>query len=412
MFLEKAIPEEARDAYRRDAWGGMLAGLFNGAINPFFGFIARDMLGASKVLLGLMFAAPAIGSIFALLYANSMEGKKKMPFVVWPGAIGRGLFVFSLFALTPLSFALIVFFSFGLLCLTNPGYAVVLKEVYPDRNRGQIMGYIRVGMAFMTFIATLLVGKLLDGGKIPFIPIVLPQVSFRYIFPIAGLLGMMSSLVFGTIKTAPVDRNDPANKRLPIFQFLKETLGILKEDKRYAWFCAAIFLSGFGNLIAIPLYTVFQVDNLHITAGWVAILVNATTIIWMISYLYWGKHVDARCPLTATMITVIINALVPLTYYFAFKVWMLLPAAILTGIMSAGMELAYFNSIMLMAKEGMESRYQALHWFLFGIRGTIAPFAGVALIRLGMDIRNVFLLAFFMMIVGAFLQIKSIRTDS
>ncbi|MHB1456436.1 MAG: MFS transporter, partial [Armatimonadota bacterium] len=176
MFLEKAIPEEARPAYRRDAWGGMLAGLFNGAISPFLGFIARDRLGASEVLIGLMFAAPAVGSIFALLYANSMEGRKKMPYVMWPGIIGRGLFVFSLFALTPLSFALIVFFSLGLASIIGPGYAAVLKEIYPDTNRGQIMGYIRVGMAFMTFMSTLVVGKLLEGGKLFFTSITIPQV--------------------------------------------------------------------------------------------------------------------------------------------------------------------------------------------------------------------------------------------
>lgn len=409
MFLEKAIPEEARDAYRRDAWGGMLAGLFNGAISPFLGFIARDRLGASELLIGLMSTAPAVGSIFALLYANSMEGKNKMPYVVWPGLIGRGLFVFSLFALTPLAFALIVFFAIGLSSIIGPAYAAVLKEIYPDTNRGQIMGYIRVGMAFMTFASTLIVGTFLQGGNIPFLDITLSPVDFRYLYPIAALLGMMSSLAFGSITTAHVDRNDPANIRVPIFRFLKDTLGILQEDRRYAWFCAAIFLSGFGNLIAIPLYTVFQVDTLHITAGWVALLVNATTVIWMLSYLYWGKHVDARCPLTATMINVIIGALVPLNYFFATKIWMLFPSALFSGIAMAGTELAYFNSILSLAKDGKESRYQALHFFLFGIRGIVAPFAGVALIRSGMDIKNIFLLSFSMMIVGAFVQLKGIR---
>lgn len=411
MFLEKAVPKEARDAYRRDAWGGMLAGLFNGAISPFLGFIARDKLGASGSLIGLMFAAPAAGSIFALLYANCMEGRRKMPYVVWPGVIGRGLFIFTLFASTPLAFALIVFFSLGFSSIIGPGYAAVLKEIYPDRHRGQIMGYIRVGMAFMTFAATLVVGRLLEGGKIPLISVSLPKVAFQYIFPVAAILGIASSLAFGSIRTASVDSSNPANQRVSVLQFLRDTLGILREDKAYAWFCGAIFMSGFGNLIVIPLYTLFQVDTLHITAGWVAILVNATTVVWMLSYLYWGKHVDARCPMTATMINVLIGALVPLTYYFASRIWMLFPSALFSGITMAGTELAYFNSILRLAKDGKESRYQALHSFLFGIRGTIAPFAGVALLKAGMGIRNVFLLGFAMMVTGALLQLKSIRTS-
>ncbi|MHB1001210.1 MAG: MFS transporter [Armatimonadota bacterium] len=409
VFLEKAVPENARDAYRRDAWGGMLAGLFNGAIGPFLGFIARHELHAGNSLIGLMSAAPAVGSIFALLYANSMEGRKKMPYVVWPGVIGRGLFLFTLFATTPFLFAIIVFASLGLASIIGPGYAAILKEIYPNRHRGQIMGYIRVGMAFMTFAATLIVGQLLNGCKINCLGLTIDPVNYRYIFPFAGLIGVASSIAFSSIKTAPVDETHPSNQRVPITRFLSDTLGILKDDEGYKWFCIAIFMSGFGNLIVVPFFPIFQVDTLHITAGWVAILVNITTVVWMLSYLYWGKHVDARCPLTATMITVLINAMVPLCYYFASSVWMLIPASLLTGIMMGGMELAYFNSILLFAEDGKESRYQALHSFLFGLRGTIAPFVGVALVKAGMDIRTLFLLGTFMMLIGAGLQLKGIK---
>lgn len=408
MFLEKAVPKEARDAYRRDAWGGMLAGLFNGAITPFLGFIARDSLGASGTLLGLIFAAPAIGSIFALLYANYVEGRQKMPYVVWPGVIGRGLFIFTIFAFTPLSFAIIAFLSLSITSIFGPAYAAVIKEIYPDDQRGRIMGYIRVGMAFMNFAATLIVGFLLEGGKVPFLPIYVPKISFRFIFPIAAILGICSSLVFGTIKTSPIDPEEKASQQAPPLKFLIDTFKILKEDRKFAWFCIAVFVSGFGNLIVVPLYPIFQVDVLHITAGQIALIGNTTTIVWMLSYLYWGKHVDERCPVTATMISVLIGALVPLTYFFAKKVWMLYPSALFSGITMAGTELAYFNSILLLAKNGRESQYQALHSFLFGIRGTIAPFAGVALYKAGIDIRNVFLIGFILMVLGGILQIKSI----
>jgi DHA1 family inner membrane transport protein len=412
LFLEKAIPVKARDAYRRDAWGGMLAGLFNGAINPFLGFIARDTLNANGFIIGLMFAAPAIGSIFALLYANYMEGKQKMPYVVWPGVIGRGLFVFSLFAFTPTIFAIIVFLSLSLTSIIGPGYAAVLKEIYPDSHRGQIMGYIRVGMSFMNFTATLIVGYLLDGGKLPFIDITIPKVSFQILFPIAAILGMCSSLAFGSIKTAPVPAAKESAKKTSVFTFIKNTLHILVEDKTFAWFCIAIFVSGFGNLVVIPLYPIFQVDYLHISAAQIAMIVNATTIIWMLSYLYWGKHVDAKCPITATMISVFIGALLPLTYVFATKVWMLYPSALFSGITNAGTELAYFNSILMLSKRGRESQYQALHSFLFGIRGTIAPFAGVALYKTGMGIRYIFFLSFLMMVIGGLIQLKSINAHN
>jgi MFS family permease len=401
LIFEKAVPREARDAFRRDAWSGILAGLYTGAIFPFIGYIARDRLHASVGLIGLMTAAPFIGSMFALFYANAMEGRQKMPYVVWSQAIARTLFLFMLFASTPLLFALIVSFIQIIATIAGPAYAAVLKEVYPDEHRGRIMAYIRVGLAFTTFVSTQAVGRLL------------PHISFKYIFPIAGLFGVAAALAFGTIKTAPVDPSNPDNHRTSTFHFLRSTLAIFKEDRNYAWFALSVFTFGFGNLIVAPLYPIFQVDQLHITAGQVAMLANVATVIWMFSYLYWGKYVDVRSPLKAVAVNVLLVSLVPLNYFLARNVWMLLPSAVLTGLTMGGVELSYFNSILYFAKEGRESHYQALHAFLLGIRGTIAPLIGAVIVSLfksgGLDVRYVFLIAMSLMLLGAFLQLVGVR---
>ena len=68
---------------------------------------------------------------------------------------------------------------------------------------------------------------------------------------------------------------------------------------------------------------------------------------------------------------------------------------------------------MLFADEGMESRYQALHSFLLGIRGTIAPFCGAGLVTLlklkGVDIRYVFLLAVGLLVAGVIMQALCVK---
>lgn len=346
MFFEKAIPIEARDAYRRDSLAGALLGLYTGAIFPFVGFIARDRLHASVVLISVMTAAPFIGNMFALFWANAMEGRKKIPYVVWSCAIARLLFVLMLFATTPLRFAVLVSVIQMIATVASPAYAAVMKEVYPDEHRGRIMAYIRVGLAATTFASTLIVGQLMKRGN----------VDFTHIFPIAGLLGVASALIFGTVKTADVDPNHPDNKRTSTLKFLKDTLAILNEDRNYAWFALSVFVFGFGNLLVAPLYPVFQVDRLHITALQIALLSNLTTVIWMISYFYWGKYVDVRSPLRAVVINVLLVSLVPLNYFLARNVWMLVPTAIINGVTMGGVELGYFNSILYFARDGKESQ--------------------------------------------------------
>ncbi|HUV05113.1 MAG TPA: MFS transporter [Armatimonadota bacterium] len=399
-MLEKAVPKEARDAYRRESWGALLGGVYTGAIFPFIGFIARDSLHASVALIGLMTAAPFIGNVFALFYANAMEGKAKMPYVVWSQVIARALFLLILFAKTPLSFALIVTAVQVIASAAGPAYAAILKEIYPDDYRGRIMAYIRVGLAFVTLVSTLLVGRLLK------------HVGFNYIFAVAGLFGVAAALAFGTIKTAPVDP-EGLDQKVSTLRFLRNTFAIFKEDREYAWFALSIFTYGFGSLIAAPLYPVFQVDRLHISAIQVAMLSNTSTAIWMLAYLYWGRYIDMRSPLKATVVNVLLASLVPLNYFLARDVWMLLPAAVISGVTMGGVELSYFNSILHFAKPGRESHYQALHSFSLGIRGAIAPFCGAAIASLfrsgGIDVRYVFLVAMALMLLGAGLQVIGVK---
>lgn len=404
MIFEKAIPEEARDAFRRDAWGGILGGIYNGAIFPFVGFIARDKLHASVALIGLMTAAPFIGNMFALFYANAMEGRRKMPYVVWSLVIARLLFILMLFATTDVYFAVVMSVIQIIATVSSPAYAAVLQEIYPSEHRGRIMAYIRVGLAFTTFASTLLVGQLLKQGTL----------DFTRIFPIAALFGVVGTLSFSTIKTAHVDPNHPDNQRTSTMRFLKDTMAIFKEDRNYAWFALSVFVFGFGNLMVAPLYPVFQVDRLHISASQVAFLSNVTTIVWMVSYFYWGKYVDMRSPLKAVVVNVLLVSLVPLNYFLAKNVWMLLPTAVITGLTMGGVELSYFNSILHFARNGKESQYQALHSFLLGIRGTIGPFVGALMVTAfrhqHVDIKYAFLVSMGMMLLGAVFQLIGVKT--
>jgi MFS family permease len=339
--------------------------------------------------------------MLSLFYANLMQGRQKMPYATWPIVAGRGLFVLTLFTFTPLSFALVSSASQLLGGIVAPAYAAVVKEIYPDDKRGIIMAYIRVGMTFTMFFATLLAGFLLK------------QVSFRYLFPIAGIAGVASALSFGAIRTQPVDPSEGNIQRQQPFHFLADTFAIFSRHRQFMLYMTAIFVAGFGNLMLLPLYPIFQVDSLHITAVQLAILTGVSTMVWMLTYPYWGRYVDVRSPVQATVANMVLSSLVPLIFFATGSVWMLIPAYVILGIVNGGTELAYFNSLLHFAEDGMETRYQALHNFLLGIRGTVAPFCGAALVALfesiGLDIRYAFLVGALLFFVGILIQIVGLR---
>lgn len=363
--------------------------------------VAREKLHSPDWQIGLISAAPAIGSVFALFWANAMDGKSKMPWAAGSWIIGRVLFLGMLVCYTPLQFTLCVVASQIIVTVSGPAYASIMKDVYPDDNRGRIMSYCRVLLAITMIASTVVVGPLLQ------------HVSYRYIFPIGGLAGVISALVFARIKLPEIPSKKDY-KKPPTLQFLKNSFAILVEDRQFAWFAMSVFTYGFGNLLLSPVYPVFAVDRLHISTSQQSILMGIFYVIWTFSYLFWGKYVDVKSPLKCAAISVFINGLVPINYFFATSPWHLVPSYILNGIIGAGIELAYFNAVLRFSDETRVSHYQAIFSCLFGIRGTIAPLIGTAVKGAydagGVDYKYMFLMGLVIIWVGGVMQVIGFKT--
>ena len=403
----RLVPSTSRRAYRFDRLSSLLAGLYMGSIFPFAGVIAREQLHASPAILGLMTAAPFIGNLLALFWAQAMEGRPKLPFVKWSHFAARLTFLLAPFAVTPLRFALIIAGAQILGSLASPAYAAVIKEVYPDDQRGRIMSYTRATLFTASVLTTFAIGPLLK------------VVSYQYVFPVMCLFGLAAALIFGRI---PVPSEaEAAGERGPrrtlteaigeTVHFLLSTLRIFHTDHGYRWFALSVFTYGFGNLMLAPAIPLIQVDRLHISTTHIALLANLAQVTAAVSYFFWGRYVDRHSPIKAVILNILLNALIPIFYLLAWDKWMLVPAFILSGVTQAGIDLWYFNSILSFAREENASRYQALHSFLLGIRGILAPLLGAYLIgalpKIGdqPDLSWLFGIALTLILVGCWMQL-------
>ena len=92
---------------------------------------------------------------------------------------------------------------------------------------------------------------------------------------------------------------------------------------------------------------------------------------------------------------------VSLAFWIAQDLWLVALAYIFTGITLAGVDLGWMNAIMQFARKEEVGHYTALHAFLVGLRGIVAPFVGTALIALPfLGLRGVFLLSAFLILLG------------
>jgi MFS family permease len=420
--VRSQVPGSARAAFRIDILAMFLAGLYTGAVFPFVSVIAREDLKASPEILALMGAAPFLGNLLALFVARAMEGRSAVPFVKWSHLTARSTLLAVLFVTTPFGFAAVLSLVQIIGTVATPAYAAIIKDVYPDEQRGRILSLTRAAILIAQVATTLLAGWMMDHLHI----------SYRFIFAVAALIGIASALVFsriipgeeqeGTARPDAPAEVAPPNSWLHNLRetgrFIGSTLYILKEDSVYRWFALSVFMYGFGNLLTVPIIPLIQVDEMHIAKGELGILVNITQVAAIASYFYWGRFVDRHGPQRAVVVNVLLNTVVPIVYILtgAFhhpSAWLLLPAYIISGVVGAGIDLSYFNAILTFSGPGEVSRYQALHSFLLGIRGSIAPFIGSALATTlpahGLNLRWAFGIGIVFMVCGAWMQRVAMR---
>jgi MFS family permease len=348
-----------------------------GGVAPFLAFVASHRLHASATLISLITAATWAGASMSLIWANAIHGKSKMRFVTNSWIVGRSIFALMLFATTPLRFAVVAIVGQFIGTIALPGYTSIVRAMYPREHRARLMGYVRVAIAITATATTFIVGPILktwDSG-------------YRFIFAIASVFGVASAVIFRSIRL-PADETESGSDedRPPLPQFLRDSLSILKRDKRFAWFLFATTVYGFGNFMATPVYPKFMDEILHMNEANLALYTVLSNVSLMVSYLYFGHYIDKRSPIRCTAVIILINAALPIIFFlspFFVSAWpglpmylWILPGAIVTGIMMAGLELAYFNTVLRFAPQGQEMAYQGLQSGIQGLRGIAGPLTG------------------------------------
>lgn len=401
--LGRFVPDRVWNNWCWDALAGVFSGIYQGAIWTFALQLARDRLHASGFQMGLATAAPAIGYLFATLWARQMEGRSKLPFVTITWLISRGLFV-----LTPLllrgSHRTELFVS--LICITpilfsvsTPAYTAIMKDIYPDEHRGRLMSMVRIGMAAAMLITAKLMGWWQEHGGL----------DYAWMFAIGGVFGIGTAFAFSRLRLpSTLHANTPPP---PLLKFLGQTFSILVHNRGYRWFTTSVFITGFGNLVATTYYPIYQVDRFHITPTQIATMATGLNIASLISLFFWGWFLDRFGSLSTVLVAVVINCFTPVLYALAPNLLWIYLAAVTIGFMQSGIDLGYLNTTLMFAEPGRTAHYQAVHSTFFGLRGTIAPLLAIRLLHLlGYNFRTAFLVCTVIILVGVLFQMLSLRS--
>lgn len=393
MFFNRRIPSFMREAYYYDSLGIIAFAFFAGLSASFFPIIARK-LGASSFQMALLTAAPFMGALFTLYWARlSHNAVSQMDLYVKIKLLARAVILFAFLAINPWIFILLVFLNSLLEQAGSPAYVRIMKEIYSDDYRGRAMGYVRMEMALAAVFTAYLGGFLLD------------HFSYRYIFPLGAVFGIISVIYFGKIK---VQKNNVKQKRKKRGILPREILEVFRKDKPFALFQMIFFVRGFAALMVMPLFPIFLVDYLGISNISMGKLVSLSSFFLISSYLFWGHYIDKKGSCRSLALSFFLASFIPLCYSFASSIWYIVPASIISGFTLGAGELARVHFITNRTKSKDIHTYQGIDFTLMGLRGVIAPFLGVALMYwIGM--KSVFVISFCLIAISSLMMFLADR---
>ncbi|WP_244912802.1 MFS transporter [Paenibacillus pasadenensis] len=347
---------------RIDLAATCLFSLFNVVMNQFFITFALKQ-GASNAEAGLLAAAPAVGLIFSPLWAALIErsGKPK-PYVVLPNLVGRLLILLPALFPDPQVYVATAFAFQLLMGIQAPAYAAFLPKVYPPDLRGRLMGYVRMASGVLMIPMSYLVGVWAEASG-PSGPLAA-----------ASLMGVASILLFQKMKL----RKEPPRRTAPPRFSPRSQWELVKSNRPLAAFLGATMFAGFGNMLAYPLYQIFQVSYLGLSNTEIGLTRVAYFTALLLTYLVAGRMLD-RFDIRYTLLAGIgAYAVVPMLYGLWGTYEAVMLGNFIQGMGEAIWDIGILAFIFRLAP-GREGAVFSIHLMLFGIRGTVGPLLSTGL---------------------------------
>lgn len=380
-LMTGALPADVRRNMHTEVYVALAYGAFYACTIPFIPVVLRR-LGASTDLLALYAALQFLGSITSSLSMVVMRRRRTMNVILICWFTARALFVLTAFMQGAASLIALGAIFWLLEGFVIPGYTRIIQKIYPDNVRGKVMSTVRMGQVTAILLVTPLAGWALD------------RIGHPMLFPLACILGVGSVFLFMRLR---VDEGPLPPRETKAFSALSE---IVRNDARFRLYLLSFALFGLGTMLAWPVYPLVQVDRLQLSYSTIGLLGLVESVMWLLSYLIWGRFLDRRGGLAVMRATCAVSLLQPLVYIWAGTAWMLVPAFIARGIASGGFELGRINAGIQLADPDRITEYAVIQSTTIGMRGVVAPLISALLLRVGVPPASIFALSVSCMIVA------------
>jgi MFS family permease len=292
-----------------------------------------------------------------------------------------------------------------------PTINLYLKNSYSHENFSKLFSYATSAKSVVTMIGTFLFGLLLDHD--PF--------SFRYIYPVIGITGVISVILLSKISfQIPEGQTFKKDLRSGVVDSLKRAWTNVWRNKGYRDFELAFMFYGFAFMVTVSVITIFLEKEMHLNYSSLAFYKNGAVTISILLLPFFGKRLGKIDPRRFGVIPLLSLALylvfILLAEYYPVGTtilgiqiyYPLVLAFIFFGLFASTMTLLWSIGSAYFCKDEDAGDYQAVHLSLTGFRASFSPILGIFFFEL-FGYTTTFVIGIIALLLGVWVFRWSIR---
>jgi len=276
-------------------------------------------LSTSSVMVGLAAALMRIGWAWPQIFISRVVEPmpRKMPIFVLAGSvrtlmwIGLGLLTMWLGADHPFTLLVVFMVIYGLatscMGITNVPWMDIIGKSVPSSDRARMFAVRRLAGGATAMLSGGLISWML-GGRSGFD---FPD-NYAILFILSGVGTGLSVIAFSRIRE-PVQQK--RGKTLPLGQYFKVGLGLLRDDLNYRRLCILQFFWAF-SMMATPFYVPFALTDLGMdesVVGFFVVVMQFSSIFSNVLWVWIGQKKGNQALLSIGTWFLAFSIMIPLT---------------------------------------------------------------------------------------------------
>ncbi|MFO8061583.1 MAG: MFS transporter [bacterium] len=389
----------------------MWAYMFNGMVVGILilqEVILKKTFSGSALEITILTMIMPVSNLFSIYFAPLIKRtvKKAVLFYII-GIAGRFSLIFISLISSGIPFIAILFVYYAFNALFNPLINHMIQVNISRDKRGMLFGFMNALSTLTALLISLLAGLILD----------MNENFYRLIFAAGGLTGLYSAYLFSRIRINKKRLTDNALQFVSsrdIMYPLKNMIHIFRQDPYYFFFESSFFIYGLGFISILPALPIYFVDVMGMDYSQISIAKGVVGQLFMVLIMpFAGRFHDRSNPILLSSAVFFILALYPLILVIAPMSMTIDPvhfvylSFLIYSLAMSGVIIVWNLGSIFFAGNNHASDYQSIHITLTGVRGLIAPFIGLFVMKVFGVFYVFYLSSAFFLIAGISMMILS-----